>query len=107
MKGGEAVTLPSGGLVLKTPDYKDIRLQAPSGKMTKAGQYYFKKTGESPPSGLYDPKRPLVREGDKEYVQLRNGKRRLARQCDPQQNDFKYSKLGIQVLKERKRRNFC
>ena len=98
IQGGVVKVLPSGSHVLHTPDSKDIRLVTPAGKLTQAGTHYYEKTGTTPPSGLFDPQRPLLREKDKEFVVLRNGKRRLARTYDPVQDDYRYTRIGKQYF---------
>ena len=51
----------SGNLVLKQGK-QFVTLASANGKLTKAGEYYFQKTGKEKPAGSFDTNQELVRE---------------------------------------------
>ena len=47
--------------------------------MTKAGEYYYERTGRPAPSAQFDRGQPLIKKGAGDYVRTRNGKLALVR----------------------------
>ena len=94
VRGGEVKVLPSGSHVLSTPGSKNIRLVNNTGRLTAAGKHYYDKVGVTPPAGLFDPQRPLVRERHKEFIVLRSGKKKLARTYSAAEDSYRYTRIG-------------
>ena len=99
-EGEEVTTLKSGALSLKS-SLGRIAIANAAGGLTKLGKEYYKRTGKERPKHGFDPAGELVRDGSKEYVVMKNGKRKLARSWDPVGNQFKYTRTGKKYMKER------
>ena len=98
----EATTIArSGRVVLKTP-VGQVALLTTAGQLTEAGKYYYEKTGKDRPHSGFDPSQPLARDGHREYIVMRNNKKRLARRWDAGESDFVYTNLGKQYFGLRK-----
>ena len=94
-------TLKSGSLALRHSTGR-ILISNPAGQLTKLGKAFYKKSGEEQPHSGYDLQQTLVREHDKEYIIFKNGKRKLARTYHPEENDFKYTRIGRSFVAKRK-----
>ena len=77
----------SGRMVLRS-GRGYVTLATNNSKLTPSGRYYFETTGKSPPVGGFDSNQKLIREKEKEYIMMGNGKRRLVRQYDPARGFF-------------------
>jgi hypothetical protein len=61
-------------------------------KLTRAGEYWYEKTGQPKPLAHFDPNRNTIRKGDGDYIRTRNGLQRV-RQLEPT-GHFKLTALG-------------
>ena len=85
----------SGNLML-TSSLGRVKIASSSGALTKAGRYYYreKPDEERPATQGFEPSRPLIRRGEKEFIKMRDGSERLARKWNPATSDFTYTRLG-------------
>ena len=49
------------------------------GRLTEAGRYYYRRTGQPAPRAAYDRNQPLITRGRNDYVRAANGRERLVR----------------------------
>ena len=74
-----------------------VRLSAPSGELTAAGNEYETRTGETlPDSGFQNQK--AVRKGNTETIRLRGGGRGTTRKWNAADNKWDFTKLRKKVL---------
>ena len=85
----------SGNLML-TSSLGRVKIAGPSGALTKAGRYYYRQQPdeERPATQGFEPSRPLIRRGEKEFIKMRDNSERLARKWNPATSDFTYTRLG-------------
>ena len=86
-------TTKSGSLILKSGN-KRHQLLTSQGERTALGEYYEQKSRDELPVGGFDPTQAPFREGNTEYIRMRNGEERAVRRYDPAENDYRFTKLG-------------
>ena len=90
----------SGRLVLKTPA-GTVGLADSRGKLSAAGEFYFRTSGRAKPNNLgFDKATPLRKDGPREFVVYRDGSEKLARTWNG--SDFKYTRAGKDYFSETK-----
>ena len=70
-----------------------VLMVANDGSKTRAGEYWEQATGSVLPAGGF-MQQVAQREGNKEYINLSNGKRGLVRRFDGASGDYEFTKLG-------------
>ena len=83
----------SGAVILKD-ESKRHQLVDTSGSKTKIGAYWEQQTGQDLPVGGFDSGQTPFREGNTEFIYMRNGEQRAVRQYSPVDNEFKFTVLG-------------
>ena len=83
----------SGSVILRSGNRRHI-LVNPTGQRTKLGDYYDQKTSADLPVEDFDPTQAPFREGNAEYIKMRNGEERVVRRYDPFDNEYRFTKLG-------------
>ena len=68
-------------------------LSRANGVLTKAGQFFYQETNRQRPNSSYDPDQALVRHGNSDYIQLRNGTTRAVRTLQPT-GSYSVTRLG-------------
>ena len=48
-------------------------------RLTNAGRYYYRQTGQTAPRAAYERNQPLITRGSNDYVRAANGRERLVR----------------------------
>ena len=86
-------TTKSGSVISKSGN-KRHQLLTSQGERTALGSYYKQKTANELPVGGFDPTQAPFREGNTEYIRMRNGEERAVRRYDPADNDYKFTALG-------------
>ena len=79
---------------------RSVVLIGQDGKMTKAGEYYQRATGNELAPGGYDRSQVPQRVGNTEYVKLRNGKRVKTRIWDQASGEYNFTKQGDAFYRE-------
>ena len=93
-------TVPrSGSVILKGDNKKRYTLATPQGKLTALGKHYYDSKGETFQPDYDDQE--LTRVGNKEYIVMRDGSRRLARTLVDGE-EFTYTKLGKAFVQRKK-----
>ena len=93
-------TVPrSGSVILKGDNKKRYTLATPQGKLTALGKHYYDSKGEKFQPDYDDQE--LTRVGNKEYIVMRDGSRRLARTLVDGE-EFTYTKLGKAFVQRKK-----
>ena len=85
LKGSEAIALVQGR--------SRVKLVEESGRASAAGRYWAKKTGEPLPDGGF-MKQQAVREGNSEFIRLRNGTKVLVRRWDEATGKYSFTRIG-------------
>ena len=70
------------------------------------GEYYETKTGQELPVGGFDPRQAPYKQGDTEYIKMRNGEERAIRRYSPAENQFSFTALGKSFYSRIKRSYF-
>ena len=70
-----------GGSVILKSGNKRHTLLSSQGERTALGEYY-------------DPTQAPFREGNTEFIKMRNGEESAVRRYDPAENEYKFTKLG-------------
>ena len=92
----------SGSVILRSGNKRHI-LVSPTGTRTKLGEYYERKTSNELPVGGFDNTQAPYREGDAEFIKMRNGQERVVRRYDPADNEYKFTQLGKSFYSRLKR----
>lgn len=95
-------TAKSGSVILKSGNRRHI-LVSPIRERTKLGEYYEQKTSNELPVGGFDPTQAPYREGNTEFIKMRNGQDRAVRRYDPADNEYKFTQLGKSFYSRLKR----
>ena len=77
--GVEARNTKGGAVILKGQGARYHTLLSTTGEKTRLGEYYETKTGKELPVGGFDPRQSPYREGDTEYIKMRNGEHKVTR----------------------------
>ena len=85
-------TTKSGSVILKSGNRRHTFVSTTT-ERTQLGEYYEQKTNTDLPVGGFDPTQAQFREGNAEYIKMRNGQERVVRRSDPADNEYKFSKL--------------
>ena len=72
-----------GAVILKGQGARYHQLISTTGERTRLGKYYEDKTGQDLPVGGFDPRQAPYRQGDTEYIKMRNGEERAIRRYSP------------------------
>ena len=83
-----------GAVILKGQGARYHQLVGTTGEKTRLGEYYETKTGQELPVGGFDPRQAPYRQGDTEYIQMRNGEEKVTRRYSPVENQFQFTALG-------------
>ena len=83
-----------GAVILKGQGARYHQLISTTGEKTRLGKYFEDKTGQELPVGGYDPRQAPYRQGDTEYIKMRNGEERAIRRYSPAENQFQFTALG-------------
>ena len=83
-----------GAAILKGAGARYHQLISTTGEKTRLGEYYESKTGKELPVGGFDPRTSPYRQGDTEYIRMRNGEERAIRRYSPAENQFQFTALG-------------
>ena len=83
----------SGSVILKSGNKRHTLLTS-QGQRTALGEYYEQKSSDELPVGGFDPTQAPFREGNTEFIKMRNGEERAVRRYDPADNEYKFTKLG-------------
>ena len=97
--GREPRHVASGRTVLVTGQgegRKKYLVLADGSTLTRAGQYYYQKTGQPKPIAHFDRNQQTVRKGDGDYIRTRSGLR--VRQLEPGDH-LKLTALGRKFYK--------
>ena len=78
-------------------------LHRPGGQKTKADEYFETLGGEMPGGGGFNPSQAPQREGNTEYILMRDGKKRPTRRWDPGESDWVFTALGKSFYSTTKR----
>ena len=98
----EARNTRSGAVILKT-GARYHTLLSTTGEKTTLGEYYESKTGQELPVGGFAPRQSPYREGDTEYIKMRNGEHKVTRRYSIVDKDFKFTNLGKSFYSKIKR----
>ena len=93
-KTTEGYGLPSGR--------RYIPVVTAAGKKSEAGKYWETLTGEALPTGGVEPQAP-VRDGNRETIRTRDGKRVTTRRWDPGSGEYKFTAQGRSYYKTLRR----
>ena len=80
----------SGSVIFRSGNRRHI-LVNPMGERTKLGEYYEHKTNAELPAGGFDPTQAPFREGNAEYISMRNGEERVVRRYDPADREYTFT----------------
>ena len=82
-----------GSVILKSGNKRHTLLNS-QGQRTALGEYWEQKTADELPLSGFDATQSPFREGNTEYIKMRNGEERAVRRYDPADNEYKFTKLG-------------
>ena len=82
-----------GSVILKSGNKRHTLLNS-QGERTTLGEYYEQQSSDELPVGGFDPTTAPFREGNTEFIRMRNGEERAVRRYDPADNEYKFTKLG-------------
>ena len=85
LKGSEGISLVQGK--------RKVRLVGDDGTVTKQGRYWEQRTGEQLPAGGF-MQQAAVREGNVEFIRLRDGSKGVTRKWDEATGQYSYTRLG-------------
>jgi len=92
----------SGSVILRSGSRRHI-LVNPRGERTNSGEYYKQKTSNELPFGGFDFTQSPFREGNTEFIKMRNGEERAVRRYSPVDNEYKLTVLGKSFYSRLKR----
>ena len=92
-----------GGAVILKAGARYHTLLSTTGEKTSLGEYYESKTGQELPVSGFDKKQTPFREGDTEYIRMRNGEQKVTRRYSTIDKDFKFTNLGKSFYNKIKR----
>ena len=91
-----------GSVILKSGNKRHTLLNS-QGERTTLGEYYEQKSSDELPVGGFDPTQAPFREGNTEFIKMRNGEESAVRRYDPAENEYKFTKLGKSFYSRLKR----
>jgi hypothetical protein len=94
LKGSEGVSLVQGRC--------RVRLVNDAGEATRQGKYWEAKTGELLPAGGFLQQK-AVREGNVEFIRLRDGSKAVTRRWNDAKGEYKYTPLGARYYTQLRR----
>jgi len=94
LKGSEGISLVQGK--------RKVRLVGDDGTVTKQGRYWEQRTGEQLPAGGF-MQQAAVREGNVEFIRLRDGSKGVTRKWDEATGQYSYTRLGTRYYTQLRR----
>lgn len=83
-----------GAVILKGQGVRYHQLISTTGEKTRLGKYFEDKSEQELPVGGFDPRQAPYRQGDTEYIRMRNGEEKAIRRYSPAENQLQFTALG-------------
>ena len=91
--GVQPTTTASGAVIARTGTRHQTLITS-AGTRTALGAHYEDHGGTELPAGGYDTSQAPTREGDTEYILMRNGARKAVRRWDAAAGDYSFTAVG-------------